>query len=139
MQEQHFQEMQAYDRRAVNAQRSRFGNGDYGLAASVIEYPNKLAIKWQGPKRIINCLSDWIFEVQDLHTPFTIHTHHASRLRFYAEGHREVTKDLIQHALHAQGGHMVESFEGVSKKWEVQVKCLGLDALETPENRTQPC
>ncbi|POM61080.1 putative retroelement, partial [Phytophthora palmivora] len=109
MQEQHFKELanaldalhrevamssskrrqQARDRRAMNAQQARFGSGDYVLAASVIEYPNKLAIKWQGPKRIINCLSDWIFEVQDLHAPFTIHTHHASRLRFYAESHRE--------------------------------------------------
>ncbi|OWY90787.1 hypothetical protein PHMEG_00040924 [Phytophthora megakarya] len=91
--------------------------------------------KVQGPKRIVNCVSDWIFEVQDLLEPFTIKTHHASRLRFYAEQHRDVTEDLLQDALHTQVGHLVEAFEGirlnsVTKKWEVQVKWLGLDKLE---------
>ncbi|OWY91835.1 hypothetical protein PHMEG_00039421, partial [Phytophthora megakarya] len=126
---------QARDRRAAKAKEALFSKGDFVLAANVIEYPNKLAIKWQGPKRIVNCVSDWIFEVQDLLEPFTIKTHHASRLRFYAEQHRDVTEDLLQHALHTQGGHLVEAFEGirlnsVTNKWEVQVKWLGLDKFE---------
>ncbi|OWZ15123.1 hypothetical protein PHMEG_00011292 [Phytophthora megakarya] len=115
----------ARDRRAAKAKEAFFSDGDSVLAANVIEYPNKLAIKCQGPKRIVNCVSDWIFEAQDLLEPLTIKTHHASCLRFYTEQHHDITEDLVQHALHTQGGHLVEAFEGIwLNSW------LGLDKLE---------
>ncbi|OWZ16445.1 hypothetical protein PHMEG_0009767 [Phytophthora megakarya] len=65
------------------------------MDANVIKFQNKLAMKWQGPKKTVSCVSDWIFDVQNL----------------------------------------VEAFEGIrrnaaSRKWEVQVKWMGLDELE---------
>ncbi|KAE8982236.1 hypothetical protein PR001_g23792 [Phytophthora rubi] len=125
--------LQARARRAAKAKPPNFSVGDFVLAASVISMPNKLAIKWQGPKRVVQALTDWVFEVEDLNAPHTKTKHHVSRLRFYAESSREVTEDLLQYALHSQGGHCVEAFCGircneVTKQWEIEVKWLGLHA-----------
>lgn len=127
--------MQARARRAARAKPPNFGVGDFVLVASVVAAPNKLSIKWQGPKRVTKAISDWIFEVEDLVEPYVTSTHHVSRLRFYAESAREVTEDLLQHALNAQGGHCVEEFRGIrhnstANQWQVEVKWLGLDELE---------
>ncbi|GMF43963.1 unnamed protein product [Phytophthora fragariaefolia] len=127
--------LQARVRRAAKAKPPNFSVGDFVLAAPVISMPNKLAIKWQGPKRVVHALTDWVFEVDDLNVPHTKTKHHVSRLRFYAESSRGVTEVLLQYALHSQGGHCVEAFYGircnaVTKQWEVEVKWLGLDALE---------
>ncbi|KAF4139329.1 hypothetical protein GN958_ATG11476 [Phytophthora infestans] len=96
---------------------------------------NKLAIKWQGPKRIVRAVTASIFEVEGLNPPQRITTHHVSRIRLYAEADREVTEDLLQYALHSQGGHCVEAFRGLrlnssTRQWAVEVKWLGLDELE---------
>ncbi|GMG14688.1 unnamed protein product [Phytophthora fragariaefolia] len=127
--------LQARARRAAKAKPPNFSVGDFVLTASVLSMPNKLAIKWQGPKRVVQSLTEWVFEVEDLNPPHNRTKHHVSRLRFYAESSRDVTEDLLQHALHSQGGHCVEAFCGircnaVTKQWELEVKWLGLDALE---------
>ncbi|KAJ8561935.1 hypothetical protein ON010_g7742 [Phytophthora cinnamomi] len=127
--------MQARARRAARAKPPNFVVGDFVLVASVVAAPNKLSIKWQGPKHVTKAVSDWIFEVEDLVEPHVTSTHHVSRLRFYAESAREVSEDLLQHALHAQGGHCVEDFRGIrlnttANQWQVEVKRLGLDELE---------
>ncbi|GMF48384.1 unnamed protein product [Phytophthora fragariaefolia] len=101
----------------------------------VTQHANKLAINWQGPKRIVRTISDWVFEVESLNPPQVTTTHHVSRLRFYAEASRGVTEDLLQYALHSQGRHLVEDFRGVrfneaARRWEVEVKWLGLEAIE---------
>ncbi|ETL41807.1 hypothetical protein F441_07478 [Phytophthora nicotianae CJ01A1] len=105
--------MQARARRAARAKPPNFAVGDFVLVASVVAAPNKLAIKWQGPKRVVKAVSAWIFDVEDLVEPRATSTHHVSRLLFYAKSAREVTEDLLQHALHAQGGHCVEDFRGI--------------------------
>ncbi|OWZ07298.1 hypothetical protein PHMEG_00020325 [Phytophthora megakarya] len=114
--------MQARARRAAKAKPPNFSVDDFVLAATVIALPNKLAIKWQGPKRVVQAVSDWIFEVEDLAEPHTRTTHHVSRLQFYAESTREVTEDMLQFALHSQGGRCVEGFHGIrlntaTKQW----------------------
>ncbi|GMF18554.1 unnamed protein product [Phytophthora fragariaefolia] len=127
--------LQARARRAAEAKPPNFSAGDFVLAATVIALPNKLAIKWQGPKRVVRALTDWIFEVEDLNEPHAKSTHHVSRLRFYAEATREVTEGLLQYALHSQGGHCVQAFRGIrlnaaQQQWEVHMKWLGMDELE---------
>ena len=67
--------------------------------------------------------------------PFTVSTHHASRLKFYADAARGVTEDLVAQALHGDGGHLVEAFLGcrvsaATQEYEVHVQWIGLDAVE---------
>ncbi|KAE9351508.1 hypothetical protein PR003_g4855 [Phytophthora rubi] len=127
--------MQARARRASKSKPPNFSVGDFVLVAMVTQHANKLTIDWQGPNRIVRAISDWVFEVESLNPPQGTTTHHVSRLRFYAEASRGVTEDLLQYALHSQGGHLVEAFRGVrfneaARRWEVEVKWLGIEAIE---------
>ncbi|KAE9206095.1 hypothetical protein PF005_g13139 [Phytophthora fragariae] len=92
-------------------------------------------VQWKGPKRIVKALSDYVFEVLDLMAPFAISTHHASRLKFYADASRNVTEDLVAQAMHADGGHLVSKLvkcrmQPETHTWEIQVEWIGLDPLE---------
>lgn len=112
-----------------------FEIGDFVLVAQVTGRVNKLAVHWRGPRRIVRALTDYVFEVQDLSAPFQITTHHASRLRLYAEKDREVTEDLVAQAMHGDGGHLVAKILQCrlgqeSHVWEIQVEWVGLDPLE---------
>ncbi|KAE9025826.1 hypothetical protein PR002_g11067 [Phytophthora rubi] len=67
--------------------------------------------------------------------PFAISTHHASRLKFYADASRNVTEDLVAQAMHADGGHLVSKLVKCrmgpeTHTWEIQVEWIGLDPLE---------
>lgn len=44
---------------------AKFSVGDFVLVGSVLKHPNKLAIRWQGPRRVVRALNDWTFDVQD--------------------------------------------------------------------------
>ncbi|GMG18102.1 unnamed protein product [Phytophthora fragariaefolia] len=72
--------LQARARRAAEAKPPSVSAGDFVLAATVIALPNKLAIKWQGPKHVVRALTNWIFEVEDLNEPHAKSTHHVSLL-----------------------------------------------------------
>ncbi|OWZ24728.1 hypothetical protein PHMEG_000162 [Phytophthora megakarya] len=114
---------------------SKFSIGDFGLVAQVTTHSNKLAVHWRGPHRIINTLNDYIFEVQNISPSFEESTHHASRLRFYAESGRDVTEDLIEQAMHGDGGHIVSKLlrcriGADSHVWEIEVEWVGLNPLE---------
>ncbi|GMF59940.1 unnamed protein product [Phytophthora fragariaefolia] len=102
--------LQARAHRAAKAKPPNFSVGDFVLAASVISMPNKLAIKWQGPKRVVQAITDWVLEVEALNAPHTKTKHHVSRLRFYADSSREMTEDFLQYALHSHVGECVEAF-----------------------------
>jgi hypothetical protein len=88
---------QARARRAqkTGVEMPNFSIGDFVLVAQVITRVNKLAVHWRGPRRTLTAISDYVFEVQNISPPFEVSTHHASRLRFYADSHRDVTEDLI--------------------------------------------
>ncbi|KAJ0393655.1 hypothetical protein ATCC90586_011263 [Pythium insidiosum] len=64
---------------------------------------NKLAVTLLGPKRIVPAITDYIYELQDVIEPFAVTT----RLRCYREGLRGVTEDIVAHALHTDGGYLV--------------------------------
>ncbi|KAF4027458.1 hypothetical protein GN244_ATG20937 [Phytophthora infestans] len=105
--------IQARARQAARSKPPNFAVGDFVLVAGVLPLANKLAIKWQGPKRIVRAVTAWIFEVEDLNPPQHITAHHVSRIRLFAETDREVTEDMLQYALHSQGGHCVEAYRDV--------------------------
>jgi len=110
--------------------------GDYVLVGRVGgNKPGKLQITWLGPRRIVEVLSDWVFIVEDLRDG-SRSTHHASRLKHYAAAAAGVTQDLLDHVAYVEGGHLVEElrdcrFNRATKQWDIQVKWMGLDELET--------
>ncbi|POM63583.1 Hypothetical protein PHPALM_20991 [Phytophthora palmivora] len=131
---------QARDRRAAKrgVDMANYEIGDFVLVAQVTGRANKLAVHWRGPRRVVRTLSDYVFKVQDLSAPFQVTTHHASRLRFYAEAGRDVTEDLIAQAMHGDGGHLVSKLLQCrlgqeSHIWEILVEWVGLDPLEASQ------
>jgi transposase InsO family protein len=112
-----------------------FQEGDFVLVAAVGAHANKLAATWKGPRRIVQALSEYVYEVQNLIAPYEVTKHHVSRIHPYAESKRGVTEDLIEQAQHSQGGHYVESIVDCrigpnSHDWEMQIKWVGLDPEE---------
>ncbi|ETK84859.1 hypothetical protein F441_10400 [Phytophthora nicotianae CJ01A1] len=83
-----------------------FTEADFVLAAQVLSRANKLAVQWKGIKRIVKVTFSRF-------KPFELSTHHASRLKFYADASRDVTEDLIAQAMHAEGGHSVSILSSV--------------------------
>jgi hypothetical protein len=88
----------------------RFEIGEYVLVAmsddQYLSTPKPLR-RWQGPYRIVDLLSDWVVEVEDL-----IHKKktqvHISRIRFYCDKHLAVTTDVV------------EQYAWDCQKWEVE-------------------
>ena len=115
----------------------KFSEGDFVLAATTTgSSGNKLALVWRGPKRIVTALNDYTFEVQDLVAPFTVSVRHASRLQLYRDAGRGVQEELVEQAIHGEGGHLVEALKACrlspsTHRWEVQVKWYGLDDIES--------
>lgn len=114
----------------------RFSVGDYVLAATTTGTSgNKLSLIWRGPKRIVHAINDYTFEVQDLVAPFTVTLRHASRLQLYRDSQRGAVEDMIEQAIHGEGGHLVDALlacrlSPATHRWEVQVKWIGLDEIE---------
>ena len=67
--------------------------------------------------------------------PFEVHTRHASRLRIYRESDFEITQDLKDHIVFANGGHLVKQILDCrinrdTQTWEILVEWIGLDSAE---------
>ncbi|OQR97894.1 hypothetical protein THRCLA_06835 [Thraustotheca clavata] len=108
--------------------------GDFVLVAKVVKFPNKLALNWRGPARVVRAVSDYLMEVEQLVEPYDVSLHHASRLKMYAEGGLEVTDDLVQHIAYGDEGFYVEDLVDLrcndDGKYELLVKWMGLDRAE---------
>ncbi len=109
--------------------------GDYFLVGSVSRRRSKLQIRWLGPRRIVQAITDWIFVVEDLRNGKQS-THHVSRLKLFAAKDLLVTQDLLDHVAYVEGGHIVEElrdcrFDKVQKHWTILVKWMGLSEAET--------
>ncbi|TYZ63512.1 hypothetical protein PybrP1_002319 [[Pythium] brassicae (nom. inval.)] len=116
-------------------QMATFREGDFVVAAQVLPRANKLAVMWRGPKRIVHALSDFVFEVQDLVPPGVVTVHRASRLRFHRDSQHGVIEQVIAHAVHAEGGHLVRRLVQIrlgatSQDWEILVEWMGLKDCE---------
>ena len=81
--------------------------GDYVLVGSVSRRRSKLQIRWLGPHRVVQAITDWIFVVEDLRDSKQS-THHVSRLKLFAAKDLLVTQDLLDHVAYVEGGHIVE-------------------------------
>jgi transposase InsO family protein len=110
-----------------------FDVGDFVLVGRAVEVPNKLALQWRGPCRVVNAVSKWVYEVQDLFAPFKLHVVHVSRLQFYADAQRGITTDMVEYAVANQDFFLVEDLlecRQVHGRWELLVKWLGFDRFE---------
>jgi hypothetical protein len=54
--------------------------GEYVLVCSVSRRHSKLQIRWIGPRRVVQAITDWIFVVEDLRDGKQS-PHHASRMK----------------------------------------------------------
>ena len=113
-----------------------FTNGDYVLRGLLKrESPKKLNVRWVGPMRITRCLSDFLFETQDLLTG-NLKVIHGSRLRFFRNEHFNVTEDVNKFLKFQQGEYAsIKSIMDLREQrgnQEVLVSYLGFDE-EEPE------
>jgi hypothetical protein len=109
--------------------------GDYVLVGNVSQRRSKLQIRWFGPRRVVQAITDWIFVVGDLQDGKQS-THHVSRIRLFAAKDLLVTQDLMDHVAYVKGGHIVKElrdcrFDKAHKHWTVLVKRMGLREAET--------
>jgi hypothetical protein len=126
----------ARERARANKQvknRQNFEVGDYVLVGRALARPNKLALQWKGPCRIVEARSEWIFDVQSLYEPITVTTHHVSRLKFFSDGSRNEITDLVEYAVAHQDVFLVDHFlqcRPANGSWEFLVQWQGFEAVE---------
>jgi ribosomal protein L21E len=77
--------------RKPRIQMAKFEEGDFVLVASVGTHANKLAVTWKGPRRIVQALTEHIYETQNLCAPYEVTKHQISRIHPFAENNRGVT------------------------------------------------
>ena len=111
-----------------------FDVGDFVLVGRVLARPNKLALEWLGPCRIVQARSHWLYEVQTLFEPVTTTTHHISRLKLYAEASRAKIDDLRRHAVAHQDVFLVDRLlecRPRNSSFEILVQWQGFDRAES--------
>ncbi|KAF4141687.1 hypothetical protein GN958_ATG08932 [Phytophthora infestans] len=88
---------------------AQFDVGDFVLYANVWQHTgSKLRVKWCGPARVVDTVSNWIFKIQNLITGQCKEAH-ASRLKFYADSSLDVSEDLLLHVAHNSERHVVDT------------------------------
>ncbi|ETW05776.1 hypothetical protein H310_03460 [Aphanomyces invadans] len=108
---------------------AKFTLGDFVLMARALKHLVKLTLRWKGPFRVVKVVSDYLMEVQQPVPPGDVSLHHASRLRLYCEGGRDVDEDLkAQIAFGDEDLRDLRLRDGV---WEVLIKWFGLGELES--------
>ena len=108
--------------------------GDYVLVGAVSRRRSKLQIRWLGPRRVVQALTDWLFVVEDLRDG-SLSEHHISRLKYFSACDLQVTQALLDHVAYVEGGHIVEElrdckFDKTISAWVILVKWRGLPELE---------
>ena len=112
-----------------------FTEGDFVLQGLVLgKAKRKPSIKWQGPYRVVECRSNYIFVIEDLLTGERKEVH-GRRLRFFRNSSFRVTEELRDHiAFQKNELFIVEEFTGIRKKgteFELQVKWRGFPKSES--------
>lgn len=119
----------------VNAVPANFSVGDYVLRSRVDEnkHPQKLLVTWVGPYRVIKA-EELYFVIQDLVTGAKMEVH-PSRMKFYADGDLNVTKELLEHVAAQETRMAVRAivdhrFNKNKKQYELKVSWRGLESIE---------
>jgi hypothetical protein len=95
-----------------------FDVGDFVLVARQVSHAaDKLALRWLGPHRVVNVLSDWVYSVEDLRHG-ELQDVHATRLRYYADSSLDVDADLIDQIAHNEQGFPVAGFKELTYSHE---------------------
>lgn len=82
---------------------AKFSEGDYVLVTREHFYESeKLCMRWWGPRRVTKCLSDYVFQVEDLRNG-NIETVPGTRLKFYADDSLDL-KAILSHVLASETG-----------------------------------
>jgi transposase InsO family protein len=124
-------------RRKVSQQTQlpNFHKGDYVLWSQVDQkHHDKLQVRWTGPFRITQILSDYVYVIEHLITGEKKEVH-CTRLRFYSDKGLKVTEEIYSH-INTQGMiYAVNCINGIrfntsNKKWEVQTNWAGFQNIE---------
>ena len=110
--------------------RANFSVGDFVLFSTHIGPKSKLSLKWRGPARIVDCVSDHIFVIENLIT-FDRFECHAQRLRFYCDSALNVTQHLRDQIAFDDSGYEVENILDTrlfGKIWKLLIRWRGLSA-----------
>jgi hypothetical protein len=113
-----------------------FMPGVFVLVASVSPH-SKLTGTWQGPCRVLDEISPWVYTVQHLVTQKK-ETVHICRLRYYCDSGLQVTTSLLNQISYNQARWEIETLLDLKEKDQeicVQVKWLG---FPSDENTWEP-
>ena len=119
----------------ASVQAANFARGDYVLLSCQLDAGrSKLQVMWKGPFRVVNVVSEWVFEVEDL-TTLRVTVAHASRLKFYADSALGNLEEVKRQASHSEVHYAVQALEAIRfneslVRWEVKVSWLGLEPAE---------
>lgn len=117
-----------------------FAIGDFVLWSSIdsSHSKNKLQFIWRGPFRILNALSDYIFEIGQI-TKDSTHTVHCSRLKYFHDLGLNLSPELLQHINNQEFVYKIERIVNFrwntsSKRWEFEILWQGFPG----ENSWEP-
>jgi len=111
----------------------QFAIGDFVLVQCPIPR-NKLKLKWLGPYKVVDTVSEWIYILEDIVT-LKRSTVHVQRIRFYHDASFEVTEDVRNQAqydgiLEFTLEELVDWRESDAGTLEIRVRWLGFEANE---------
>lgn len=99
-----------------------FATGDYVLRGDA-KRGQKLQLTWKGPYRVTKCLSEYLFEVDDLLTGER-KVVHGRRLKHFRNSDFKITEKELHHLEYQRGELLViESFEDI-RETNGQTECL---------------
>lgn len=114
--------------RASRGQLANFSKGDFVLVAREEFFGcGKIALRWRGPRRIVQALSDYVYQVEDLRN-VSVDENDASGLKFYHDASLG-TEAIMFHVLSSQTGmpvvRLLKLVQDDEKRFiQVRWKCL---------------
>ena len=111
---------------------ARFSVGDYVLYSTPFKSRQKLMNKWHGPARVVECLSDFVFRIEDLVSKNQLDVH-SQRLQFYSDNSLHITSELLKHIAAESAVYEVEAILDAKlerRHWQLLVRWRGFTELE---------
>jgi hypothetical protein len=114
---------------------ANFDIGDFVLVARrETNSGEKLTLRWRGPNRIVDTLSDHVYEVQDLGSRIFTPVH-CTRLRYYLDPSLDITADLRDQIAHNNQGYDVQvlkymRYDSSTQQYQILVSWLGFEPTD---------